>query len=1003
MAVKLSTWFVSQGVSGLSCNRSSNGNLPFPSSHRLFTASCKMRQRNLSSPNKRQQLKKAAQEPLTNGSFEPDSEIPSTPSSPILNQESMSNNDVPNGTDMERDDAKDLSSLVLSGEAKSLAKSVDSAERLSGMQLEDLIGMIRNAEENILLLNEARVRALKDLEKILFEKEALQGEINALEMRLAETDARIKVAAQEKIDVELLEGQLEKLQKELTNRGNTEKQNGKLKEETSHPHESAISLSVELDSLRSENLSLKNDIEMLKEELSHVKNTDERVVMLEKERASLESALKELESKLSASQEDVSKLSTLKVEYKGLLQKVENLQVLLDKATKQADQAITVLQQSKELRKKVDKLEESIEEANTYKRSSQKLQQYNDLMQQKIKLMEGRLQKSDEEIHSYVQLYQESVHEFQNTLNSMKEESKKRALDEPVDDMPWEFWSRLLLIIDGWLLEKKISAKDAKLLREMVWKREGRIHDAYIACKEKNERDAIATFLRLTLSRTSSGLHVVHIAAEMAPVAKVGGLGDVVTGLGKSLQKRGHLVEIVLPKYDCMQSDLICDFRDLDTVIESYFDGRLFKNKVWVGTVEGLPVYFIEPLHPDKFFWRGQFYGEHDDFKRFSYFSRAALELLLQAGKRPDIIHCHDWQTAFVAPLYWDLYAPEGLNSARICFTCHNFEYQGAAHASQLASCGLDVEQLNRPDRMQDNSASDRVNPVKGAVVFSNIVTTVSPTYAQEVRTAEGGRGLHSTLNFHSKKFIGVLNGIDTDAWDPATDDSLKVQYNANDLQGKAENKEALRKILGLSSADVRKPLVGSITRLVPQKGVHLIRHAIYRTLEMGGQFVLLGSSPVPHIQREFEGIANQFQNHDDIRLILKYDESLSHSIYAASDMFIIPSLFEPCGLTQMIAMRYGSIPIARKTGGLHDSVFDVDDDTVPVRFRNGFTFLNPDEQAVNQALDRAIKLYMNDPESWKQLVQNVMNLDFSWESSASQYEELYSKAVSRARLANRS
>lgn len=355
---------------------------------------------------------------------------------------------------------------------------------------------------DILLLNEARVRALKDLEKILFEKEALQGEINVLEMRLTETDARIKVAAQEKIDVELLEGQLEKSRKELTNRGNTEKQNGKLKEEASHPHESAISLSVELDSLRSENLSLKNDIEMLKEELSHVKNTDKRVVMLEKERASLESALKELESKLSASQEDVSKLSTLKVEYKGLLQKVENLQVLLDKATKQADQAITVLQQSKELRKKVDKLEESIEEANTYKRSSQKLQQYNDLMQQKIKLMEDRLQKSDEEIHSYVQLYQESVHEFQDTLNSMKEENKKRTLDEPVDDMPWEFWSRLLLIIDGWLLEKKISAKDAKLLREMVWKREGRIRDAYIACKEKNERDAIATFLRLTLSRT---------------------------------------------------------------------------------------------------------------------------------------------------------------------------------------------------------------------------------------------------------------------------------------------------------------------------------------------------------------------------------------------------------------------------------------------------------------------------------------------------------------------
>ncbi|KAE8655593.1 putative starch synthase 4 [Hibiscus syriacus] len=448
-----------------------------------------------------------------------------------------------------------------------------------------------------------------------------------------------------------------------------------------------------------------------------------------------------------------------------------------------------------------------------------------------------------------------------------------------------------------------------------------------------------------------------------------------------------------------MQYDRIRDLRALDATVNSYFDGKLFQNKVWTGTVEGLPVYFIEPHHPSKFFWRGQYYGEQDDFKRFSFFSCAALELLLQAGKKPDIIHCHDWQTAFVAPLYWDLYAPRGLNSARICFTCHNFEYQGTAPASELASCGLDAYQLNRPDRMQDNSAHDRVNPLKGAIVFSNIVTTVSPTYAQEVRTAEGGRGIHSTLNFYSKKFLGILNGIDTESWNPSTDMFLKVQYSANDLQGKEENKDSMRRLLGLSSADDRTPLVGCITRLVPQKGVHLIRHAIYRTLEMGGQFVLLGSSPVPHIQREFEGIANQFQNHEHIRLILKYDESLSRYIYAASDMFITPSIFEPCGLTQMIAMRYGSVPIVRKTGGLNDSVFDVDDDTIPNRYRNGFTFTTADEQGLNSAMERAFSLYKTD-ESWQQLVRKVMNIDFGWESSASQYEELYVQSVARARAA---
>ncbi|XP_004293502.1 PREDICTED: probable starch synthase 4, chloroplastic/amyloplastic-like [Fragaria vesca subsp. vesca] len=869
--------------------------------------------------------------------------------------------------------------------------------------------MIRNAEKNILLLNRARVSALQDLDKILSEKEELQGEMNALEMRLAETDARIRVAAQEKVKMELLGDHLNQVRNEQNfNGGSAERSNGVeifesesqlFNEEAPLPYKSSINaLVANLTSLRLENVSLRNDIQELREALSNVKNTDERVVMLEKQRSSLESSLKELESKLSVSQEDVSKLSNLKVECKGLWEKVENLQVMLDKSTKQADQAIIVLQQNQEIQKKVDKLEESLEKANVYKESSEKMQQYNELMQQKIKLMEDRLQRSDEEIHSYVRLYQESVEEFQDTLNTLKEESKRRVMDEPVDDMPWEYWSRLLLIIDGWLLEKKISVDDAKALREMVWKRDRRIHDTYMACKEKNVNEAVTTFLRLISSQTSSGLHVIHIAAEMAPVAKVGGLGDVVAGLSKALQKKGHLVEIILPKYDCMEYDRVRDLRALDAAVESYFDGRLFKNKIWVGTVEGLPIYFIEPLHPDKLFWRGQFYGERDDFRRFSYFSRAALELLLQAGKKPDIIHCHDWQTAFVAPLYWDLYAPKGLNSARICFTCHNFEYQGTSPASDLASCGLDVTQLNRPDRMQDNSAHDRINPVKGAVVFSNIVTTVSPTYAQEVRTAEGGRGLHSTLNFHSKKFIGILNGIDADAWNPATDAYLKVQYSANDLEGKAENKEAIRKSLGLSSADVRRPLVGCITRLVPQKGVHLIRHAIYRTLELGGQFILLGSSPVHHIQKEFEAIANHFENHDHIRLILKYDETLSHSIYAASDMFIVPSIFEPCGLTQMIAMRYGSIPIARKTGGLNDSVFDVDDDTVPVQFRNGYSFLSPDEQGLNGALERAFKHYLSKPESWRQLVQKDMNIDFSWDTSASQYEELYSKSVARAR-----
>nr|XP_011460160.1 PREDICTED: probable starch synthase 4, chloroplastic/amyloplastic isoform X2 [Fragaria vesca subsp. vesca] len=813
MAVRLTTWFVTQGISISSSTSTSrrSHNFSFASSPASSSSSpsssCKLRHRNLSCTclQKRPRArKKSSQGQSSSAEFQPNGEEDfesETAPVPVLNSESVSDDDD--------DDVHVISSN------DSISSALTTSDQAAPS---DLVGMIRNAEKNILLLNRARVSALQDLDKILSEKEELQGEMNALEMRLAETDARIRVAAQEKVKMELLGDHLNQVRNEQNfNGGSAERSNGVeifesesqlFNEEAPLPYKSSINaLVANLTSLRLENVSLRNDIQELREALSNVKNTDERVVMLEKQRSSLESSLKELESKLSVSQEDVSKLSNLKVECKGLWEKVENLQVMLDKSTKQADQAIIVLQQNQEIQKKVDKLEESLEKANVYKESSEKMQQYNELMQQKIKLMEDRLQRSDEEIHSYVRLYQESVEEFQDTLNTLKEESKRRVMDEPVDDMPWEYWSRLLLIIDGWLLEKKISVDDAKALREMVWKRDRRIHDTYMACKEKNVNEAVTTFLRLISSQTSSGLHVIHIAAEMAPVAKVGGLGDVVAGLSKALQKKGHLVEIILPKYDCMEYDRVRDLRALDAAVESYFDGRLFKNKIWVGTVEGLPIYFIEPLHPDKLFWRGQFYGERDDFRRFSYFSRAALELLLQAGKKPDIIHCHDWQTAFVAPLYWDLYAPKGLNSARICFTCHNFEYQGTSPASDLASCGLDVTQLNRPDRMQDNSAHDRINPVKGAVVFSNIVTTVSPTYAQEVRTAEGGRGLHSTLNFHSKKFIGILNGIDADAWNPATDAYLKVQYSANDLEGKAENKEAIRKSLGLSSADVRRPL----------------------------------------------------------------------------------------------------------------------------------------------------------------------------------------------------
>ncbi|KAF3328422.1 putative starch synthase 4 [Carex littledalei] len=843
---------------------------PISFSRRFIVVSCKMRHSNFS-PKRNEQTNRA-----------PPSQLHLRADLDPLSSE----------TDNFVDNNNTIDGAVSTGEdeIKEIQKDEGTSEPPT-LPLQHLIKMIKNAEENILLLNEARIKALEEVDKVLAEKEALHSEIKILETKLAEIDSKLKVTNQEKADT--------------STRTNTS---------------SDSSLLSEINTLRIENSVLKSKVEELKEK-------EKRVEMLEREKCQLEASIKDLEES-AQTEEDENK--------------------------------------------------------------------FNEELQKKVKTLEEQLRVSDKEINALMKLYEESVEVFQKTLDKLKEESEKSVRD--LKEVSWEFWSSLSLMVDGWLLEKKISVADAEKLRNLVLNRDLYLRETYLSCKGLNESEIIAKFLKLTLPRNSSGLHVVHIAAEMAPIAKVGGLGDVVSGLCKALQRKGNMVEIILPKYDCMDHDRVQDLKVLHETVESYFEGQLFKNKIWVGIVEGLPVYFIEPLHPAKYFSRGKFYGDGDDFRRFMYFSRAALELLLESKKKPDIIHCHDWQTAFVAPLYWDIFANRGLNSARICFTCHNFEHQGAVPAHDLKPCGLDVDHLDRPDRLQDDSSHGRINAVKGAIVYSNIVTTVSPTYAQEVRSPEGGRGLHLALKTHSRKFFGVLNGIDTDTWNPRADNFIKAQYSYDDLQGKLINKDYIRKQLGLSTSDPSQPLVGCITRLVPQKGVHLIRNAMYKTLELGGQFVLLGSSPVPHIQKEFESIAENFKSHADARLILKYDDVFSHLIYAASDMFIIPSIFEPCGLTQMIAMQYGSIPIARKTGGLNDSVFDLDDNSIPAELRNGFTFVNADEQSLNGAMERAFKYYKKNPEVWQELVKRAMTIDFSWESSASQYEELYHKSLARAR-----
>lgn len=455
-------------------------------------------------------------------------------------------------------------------------------------------------------------------------------------------------------------------------------------------------------------------------------------------------------------------------------------------------------------------------------------------------------------------------------------------------------------------------------------------------------------------------LKVLYASSEIEPFAKTGGLADVAGSLPIALEKLGVDIRLVMPRYKQV---------------------KISGNVATLG--KGIPVYFVEqPAYFNRDALYGTSEGDYpDNLDRFAYFAREVFNIAKANKFSPHIIHCNDWQSALI-PAYLKFFFRDEpcFKNARTILSIHNLAYQGIFPGEQFPNTGLDWSLFN----IENFEFYGKVNIMKGGIVFSDLITTVSPTYSREVQTKEFGCGLEGLLSKRKDSLAGILNGIDYDIWNPLKDPVIPHKYSFNNVNNKYINKEFLQLESGL---EIRKdvPLLGIITRLADQKGLDILAPIIDSLCQMDLQFILLGTGDKVYHDL-FKEIKVKYARKTSINL--KFDADLARKIYASSDIFLMPSRFEPCGLGQMISLRYGTIPVVRKTGGLADTIVDYEprSDT-----GNGFTFTAYDSVALFETIKRALSIY-RDKKTWMRLVKRAMEADFSWEKSAQKYLDLYNR-----------
>jgi len=468
---------------------------------------------------------------------------------------------------------------------------------------------------------------------------------------------------------------------------------------------------------------------------------------------------------------------------------------------------------------------------------------------------------------------------------------------------------------------------------------------------------------------------VLFIAAEAVPFAKTGGLADVAGSLPTALQEKNVHVRLAMPMYRGIEgTDYVCDFpvRMNRAVKTAVVKKRRLK--------KGVGVYFISNY---SYFDRDELYGYQDDPERFIFFCKSVLEMIKRLGWKPDIIHCHDWHTGLV-PVYMKtiLAADPFYTGVKTVFTIHNLQYQGICSAGYMRTAGLNWD-LFTSDNLEFYG---KLNMIKGGIVFSDIITTVSERYAKEIQTPVYGVGLAGVLRSRRNNLFGIINGLDYSEWNPQKDRKIPARYSWNSYEKKAGNTAGLRQLFGLPESDC--PVVGMVTRLVEQKGLDLLRSSMRELMKRDLQMVILGSGEPQH-EAFLTAAARTYPS--KLAVYIGYSDDLARLIYAGSDMFFMPSRFEPGGLGQLISMRYGSVPVVRSCGGLAETVhnFNPHDGS-----GNGFSFADYSPAALVDAFDRALAVYYQNREFWQVIATRGMQEDHSWRRSAEDYVTLYERLV---------